>query len=673
MSLPAPNLDDRRYQDLVDDAKRHVQRRCPSWTSHNVSDPGVTLIETFAYMVDQVLYRLNRVPDRLYVKFMELIGVRMLPGRAARAPVTFWLAKPASGPTEVPDGSEVATVRTTTQESISFWTTAPLVVVPCAFRAAVPLDGSGEPAGPVVTTFADGAELRCFSEVPNPDESLAIGLDAATPSCAVRLHVEASIAGLGITPGDPPIVWEASTPDGWAECELDRSRSDDIWGLNRAGDLVLHVPASHGESTIAGVRAAWLRCRVLPARSGQASYTASPSVRALSVATIGGTVDAVHATEIVDETLGTSDGTEGQRFSLSRGPVVDDGEPIVVDVRRPVKGSEDAASVTPDAGAPAQAGWEEWTGVGHFAHSSPSDRHVVLDAAAGEVCFGPIVRLADGRLRRYGARPVHGSVLRIRRYRVGGGRRGNVDAGTITRLKSAIPGIDSIENRARAHGGADPETIDEAKRRAPLMLHARDRAVTAEDFEHIARQAASSIARARCVAVDPESAADAPGVRVLVVPKAPRHGVPVTSRDLAIDDITLEQVRSAIDSRRIIGTRALVQPPRYQPIIVLARVSPRLSADPGELERAALAALHAFFNPLTGGPDGSGWPFGRPVTAGDAYAVLQQVSGVRVVEEIRLVALDPATGQPQDHTQRIDIGAHDLIVSADHQVKIELD
>ena len=62
MALPVPNLDDRRFQDLVDDAKRLVQQRCPEWTDHNVSDPGVTLIELFAWMTDQLVYRLNRVP-----------------------------------------------------------------------------------------------------------------------------------------------------------------------------------------------------------------------------------------------------------------------------------------------------------------------------------------------------------------------------------------------------------------------------------------------------------------------------------------------------------------------------------------------------------------------------------------------------------------------------------
>ena len=79
MPLPVPNLDDRRFQDLVDDAKRLVQQRCPTWTDHNVSDPGVTLIETFAFMVDLLLYRLNRVPDRNYIKFLDLFGLRLFP------------------------------------------------------------------------------------------------------------------------------------------------------------------------------------------------------------------------------------------------------------------------------------------------------------------------------------------------------------------------------------------------------------------------------------------------------------------------------------------------------------------------------------------------------------------------------------------------------------------
>src|ERR1700712_5508023 len=122
MALPVPNLDDRRFQDLVDDAKRMVQRRCPEWTDHNVSDPGVTLIETFAFMTDQLLYRLNQVPDRMYVTFLEMIGLRLLAATPAKAPVTFWLSAPAVTNVGIPLGTSVATVRTDREESIIFST-----------------------------------------------------------------------------------------------------------------------------------------------------------------------------------------------------------------------------------------------------------------------------------------------------------------------------------------------------------------------------------------------------------------------------------------------------------------------------------------------------------------------------------------------------------------------
>src|SRR6185437_10132030 len=76
LMLAGPPIDPRNAQDLVDEAKRRIPLYCPEWTDHNVSDPGVTLIELFAFMTDVLLYRLNRVTDQDYMKFLELIGAR---------------------------------------------------------------------------------------------------------------------------------------------------------------------------------------------------------------------------------------------------------------------------------------------------------------------------------------------------------------------------------------------------------------------------------------------------------------------------------------------------------------------------------------------------------------------------------------------------------------------
>ena len=77
MRLPPIELDDRRFQDLVSEARLRINRACPEWTEHNVSDPGITLIELFAWMTEMTIYRLNRVPDKLHVALMELLGIRL--------------------------------------------------------------------------------------------------------------------------------------------------------------------------------------------------------------------------------------------------------------------------------------------------------------------------------------------------------------------------------------------------------------------------------------------------------------------------------------------------------------------------------------------------------------------------------------------------------------------
>src|SRR5215216_1416897 len=106
MPLPTPRLDDRRFQDLVDEAKSRIPRYCSEWTDHNVSDPGVALIELFAWMTDMLLYRVNQVPDKMYTTFLDLIGIRLEPPRAAHAPVTFYLSAPQANDITIPEGTE---------------------------------------------------------------------------------------------------------------------------------------------------------------------------------------------------------------------------------------------------------------------------------------------------------------------------------------------------------------------------------------------------------------------------------------------------------------------------------------------------------------------------------------------------------------------------------------
>ncbi|WP_405761039.1 putative baseplate assembly protein [Streptomyces sp. NBC_00045] len=647
MSLPSPNLDDRRFQQFVDDAKRYIQQRAPEWTDHNVSDPGVTLVETVAHMADQIVYRLNRVPEKNHLAFLDLVGITLFPPSAARTDVTFWLSAPQEDVILVPAGAEVATLRTEREEAVVFATEHDLAVVPCALSHLV-VQHRGQPVADRTTDLVEGKDVLCFSEAPNPGDCMLIGLTAAAPHCALALEIDSRVDGVGVDPRQPPLSWEAWTEDGWQPCEVDR---DGTGGLNRPGDVVLHLPGGHVLSRGGGHEAGWVRCRVTDPVPGQPFYTTSPSIRSVEAYTVGGTTRAVHAETVHDEALGEATGLPGQRLRLAHAPVVADDPPLLLQTA-------------------ADDGWQDWLVVPHFAASRPADHHVTLDAATGEIAFGPAVREPDGTLRQYGAVAPKGAVVRAHRYRTGGGRGGNVARGAVQVLRTSIPYVAEVVNREAARGGVDGETVEEAKLRAPITLRAQDRAVTLRDYEELARRAAPETARITCLEGE-EGAHGAYAVRVLVVPHAvPDPGGRLRFEQLVPGDALLGRITRHLDERRLIGTRLAVGPPYYQGITVVATVHAFRGVDTDRVRRRAHDALYRHLDPLTGGADGQGWPFGRPVQSGEVFAVLQRVPGVELVDEVVLHPADPLTGKRGDPTDRIDLERPSLVFSYDHRVRV---
>jgi predicted phage baseplate assembly protein len=289
----------------------------------------------------------------------------------------------------------------------------------------------------------------------------------------------------------------------------------------------------------------------------------------------------------------------------------------------------------------------------------------------GEVEFGPVVRASDGGRRQYGAAPGRGARVTARRYRTGGGRHGNVGRGRIRVLKTSVPYVSSVENRQATTGGADGETAEEAKVRGPLELRASGRAVTADDFEELARAAAPEVARVRCV---PASRGDA-GVRLLVVPYVPAD----SAGRLPYDELAspradlLSALADHLDRRRLVGTRLLVAPPVYQGVTVVARVVASAADERtrGDVQAAAVRAVHRHLSPLDGGPDGTGWPFGRPVHDYEVSAVLSRVPGVELVEEVILFPAAPQTGRRGEPQGRIVVPDHGLAYSYQPQIRVQ--
>lgn len=125
--IPVPNLDDRNHRELVEEALRLIPQYCPDWTNFNPSDPGITLIELFAWMTEMAIYRLNKVTDKNFIAFLNMMGVRLQPPQPARALLQFSLV-PNARPSVVRAGSQVGTVPDGREEPVIFETTEDLLV-----------------------------------------------------------------------------------------------------------------------------------------------------------------------------------------------------------------------------------------------------------------------------------------------------------------------------------------------------------------------------------------------------------------------------------------------------------------------------------------------------------------------------------------------------------------
>ena len=645
MTLPSPNLDDRKYQDFVDEAKRLIPQYCPEWTNHNLSDPGVALIELFAWMSEMILFRLNQVPDRLYTKFLDLVGIQPFPASSAHTELTFWLSATDNPAVIVPAGTVVGT-SADAGPAVLFSTLEDLIIAQPTLEHAVTITADEQHHDVWEQLAYPRGTVTCFASDPvTPGDALHLGFTSSLAGNVIALDITASIEGIGVDPQKPPISWEIWDGVNWVPVQV---RSDSTGGLNRDGRVELVVPLTHQPLTLGPLRSHWLRVRLLRAEHDQPTYRQSPQIRSISVLSLGGTVPAEHSDTVTAEVLGRSDGQPDQRFQLTRHPVL------------PRQPGETIRVITDE-------GSDDWEEVHDFTYSGPTDRHVSWDDGSGEITFGPRVRYADGSVRQHGAIPPAGASITVSRYRHGGGARGNVGAATLTRLRTAIPYVDRVTNLRPATGGVDPESVENAKRRGPMSLRTGERAVTAADFERLALEASPEVARARCLS--PAS----PGgpVRLLIVPRVVKPAESYVLDDFAIDDELVAAVSAHLDERRIVGTSVEVGTPYYQGVTVAALVR-ALPGRPVTLVRErALSALYAYLNPVNGGPDGEGWPFDTDINAAVFAQILSNIDGVERVDDVAFFEYDLRNGTRHGPAREvIRLQSHSLFMSAKHQVVV---
>ncbi|MBA3454671.1 MAG: putative baseplate assembly protein [Deltaproteobacteria bacterium] len=411
------------------------------------------------------------------------------------------------------------------------------------------------------------------------------------------------------------VVWEYWDGRKWEPLAVE----DETSGFTSSGFTFFIAPDDWVNSSKFTEERFWLRARLV-----QGGYVKPPRIRMI----VTNAIDAHNQETIVDETLGSSDGSPMQQFRVLRGPLLED-EVIEVHERQKPP-AEEVADLGPDAMRPLDPEnpqsndvWIRYKRVESFFASGPRSRHYTFDYISGIVTFG------DGRR---GIVPHEGqNSVAARTYRVGGGALGNVNARTLTSLGRALAYIESVTNPLPAAGGADRETVEEAKSRAPYTIKSRDRAVTSEDYEMLALRASTTLARARCVA----DRSNRGHVTLVVLPKGETRAEELTRR-LSPSNEVLRYVKRYLDDRKLVGTVLNVVRPRYKDLSLRVVLIRRSVGTSDRLRSAIEIKLRRYLHALVGGRDGKGWEFGRPVLKTELIHLAEEVPGVEGVDGLEI-------------------------------------
>jgi hypothetical protein len=485
---------------------------------------------------------------------------------------------------------------------------------------------------------------------PLPDQETMMYIGVTTGPQESRVMAEGSS-------GNPPAVaWEYWNGESAQWTNLDPV--DETHAITRAGLVKFIAPPAHAASSDFGIDPSvplwWLRVRW---ESG--SYCGAVGLDRI----VTRTVFAANATTTENEILGSSTGQPAQLMSLAKTPVLS-GE--IVQVRESDRSSQAEIDVlaaevglgpleeVTDPTTGQTATWVQWIGVANFNDSEPRSRHYVLDRGTGGITFG------DGQ--RGMIPPAGRSNVRAASYRSGGGQAGNRPNGSITELKSAVPYVQGVTNLEPADGGTDPEDIAAVRSRGPKVLRHGERAVTASDFEDLALEASTAVARVLAVPApareqtSTEVAEGQPGEVGIVVVERTADPRPAPTLQL------LNEVSDYVSARMIPTFDLWVAGPGFIEVSVDVEVVSTSLPEAAQTQSAVVSALLEFLHPLTGGFDGDGWAFGRRPHRSD---VLRRILSVPVVDHVRALTIreQPVDEAPSPGATLIYSGIHTVTVS----------
>jgi hypothetical protein len=631
-------LDDVGFRELSDAAVERIPAESAGlWTLHAPVDPGITVLELLAHLLDYRLWWLDQVSDSAVRGMLRLLGDS--PERS-RAAATVLQVDPASAAParELPAGIEM-TVQASDPQLV-FTTATRLRLLPVEVGLTVDgtdrsqdlLRGAGVELLPADGDFGEARFVLWTKQPLTPapgDVRAALLLRLQTQTLAPEWLME-SAARRPLPPAE--LTWgygSRAFPPG--------AVLDGTGGLRRSGILRFPVPADWSpdgppDSSGRTPYSVWVRTE-------RGTFTTPPRL----MGALPNVVAARHTARV--RVPGEALEEQVKNWLPLPGRTLECGAPgLVMEHPRSVR-----LSLRERDGR-----WRRWRATPDMAFHGPGDRVFVVDRVAGALEFG------DGLTGRIPV--VHRSPPRARlTFVAGGGPSANLGSGlSWESLSGALTAVNVVE----AAGGSEPETIAAARERISATLARRERAITPSDHEAIAESTPGvEIKRAHAaVGFHPSHPCTlVPGaVTVFVVPDAPRGdllGGPFVGAPVP-DPGALAAVAARLESARLLGEELFVEPPRYRQVGLLVTVGTPVPDD--QLRQLIEEDLRGYLDPLVGGDDREGWPFGGPLRPSALLRRAQTVAGAGT--EIASVAVGLDGASPDQDCRDVAIGPHDLVV-----------
>lgn len=669
MPVPSYQLDDRSFDDLVNELVARIPGHIPEWTNPQSGDPGHALIDLFAWLGDTLLYRVNLLPERQRLEFLRLLNIPLQPALAAHGLVTLEVSnkkddKPikvpvytkVKGPVDFETGGEITVLsltgqvfakrRPTEDEEKSFADIKPALeevynlkksatYITTPLFKETPMDPNGfdfakntfDKCVWIALLAADEDPLRIekvkssFQSKDQGPNWINIGIQPriTLPEFGEMIHKGPDMKDLW--------QWEmpssrSSNPDPFRIPYLPLEiKNDTTEGFSREGIVRLALPDPERldlpENNVDNSKYAGTGNRPPRIDDEKIANRLVTWIRlrpkefteSFSLTWLG--VNAINIDQrktLRNVVVATSSGAPDQIIQLPAGSVDSDTFELQIEETK--------------------QGYQSW--YEHPLHAADrNDRVYELDAEAG------VIKLGDG-MRGYV--PEKGNRIRIQTMRYGGGRQGNLAADNITAV--SYPNL-KIKQPIATIGGGDAETLEEAEKRIPKVLKHSHRAITADDYKQIALDTpAVELGRVEVLPKfkPQQRLSDITGViSVMVLPKAGEHSPPNPRPDRNI----LSRIHAHLDAVRPIGVELYVIGTEYIQIGISIAISIRDGFPRNQVLQNVSKAVREFLWPLTpGGARHQGWPLGQNVRNQELEVIVARVEGVLTVNGVNLFRLD---------------------------------